>query len=615
MNFLFPIGLLALITLPIILLLHLIRERRQRVQIPSLMLWEQIPRRQDGPRRRLLPVTLLLLLHLLIAGLLAFAISRPQFIGIAGHQATHTALLIDTSTSMGAQEGNTTRLDQARAEAQSIISAMQPADHMTIIALGPRPHVIADGGSADAALLLASLNMLQPAGTGTELSRALIMAESMLDPQRARRIIAIGDGLPENMPEHRVGLPFEWRQVGSQQPNRAIVTLNTRNWGNNLLVFASIANYANQPFTGEVQLYQDEVLAANDFISIDPGVERQLTWRLPASGAFLRLAINGEDALPADDQAFLNLQTARPLNVLLVSNQPEALQRALAAVPAVTVQTIATSDYQANVQPSDLTIFDGMLPDAWPTGSILVVNPPVSQALLPVEAEDRRIGASRFEQNAALLDGLGFGGVLFGDVHPITPPDWATVQLAARPIESEGPLTPLILRGQRNNQAIAIWMFNIQQTNLPSRLAFPLLTARTLRDLSADAAPAAIGASSTLSYQPDLRATSVTITDPQGQQRNIAAAAVPALDNLREPGLYTIVEQGPDGTLFESRIAVNHGSITESNLTPGSPPIISAPERDNGGSPQQRQLDLGPWLAAAALLILCIEWLYVLRRQ
>lgn len=615
MNFLFPIGLLALITLPLIVLLHLMRERRRRVLIPSLMLWEQLPRRQDGPRRRILPITLLLLLHLVAAALLALAISRPQFIGIAGHQATHTAILIDTSTSMGAQERSGTRLDQARAEAQSIISAMQPADRTTIIALGPRPYVVADGGNADAAMLLAALNTLRPAGSSTDLDSALTMAEAMLDQQRSRRIIAIGDGLPQTMPERRLDLPFEWRQLGTPQTNRAIVTLNARPWGNKLLVFASIANYSNEPFTGDVQLYQDETLAGSALISIDAGAERQLTWHLPTSGTFLRLAINGDDALPADDQAFLNLQSVRPIKALLVSDHPEALQRALAALPAVSVTSVATSTYQPDTQPADLTIFDSMLPAAWPQGAILVINPPVSQALLPVEAEDRSIGAARFEQNTALLDGLGFGGVLFGNVHPLRPPDWASVQLAARPIESEGPVTPLILRGQLHQQPIAIWMFDIQQSNLPSRLAFPILTARTVRDLTAAAPPAAISASNTLNFRPDLRATSVTITDPQGQQYSVAAAAVPALDSLREPGLYTIAEQGPQGTLFESHIAVNAGSITESNLTPGSPPTIRAPERDNGGSLQQRQLDLGPWLAAAALLMLCIEWLYVLRRR
>lgn len=61
MSFLFPLGLLALLSIPIILVLHLVREQRKRQVVPSLMLWKNIPRRHDGTRRRLLPLTLLLL--------------------------------------------------------------------------------------------------------------------------------------------------------------------------------------------------------------------------------------------------------------------------------------------------------------------------------------------------------------------------------------------------------------------------------------------------------------------------------------------------------------------------------------------------------------------------
>ena len=50
MIFLLPIGLLALLTLPIILLLHLMRERRRRVVVPSLMHWLNVPRRRDAQR-------------------------------------------------------------------------------------------------------------------------------------------------------------------------------------------------------------------------------------------------------------------------------------------------------------------------------------------------------------------------------------------------------------------------------------------------------------------------------------------------------------------------------------------------------------------------------------
>ena len=80
MTFLLPLGLLALLTLPIILILHLLRERRRRMAVPSLLHWQNLPRKREGERIRRLPLTLLLLLHLLVAALIGLALGRPQLV-------------------------------------------------------------------------------------------------------------------------------------------------------------------------------------------------------------------------------------------------------------------------------------------------------------------------------------------------------------------------------------------------------------------------------------------------------------------------------------------------------------------------------------------------------
>ena len=77
MTFLFPLGLLALLAIPIIVVLHLLRERRRRVVVPSLMHWLNVPRRRDAQRVRRLPLTLLLLLHLLVLQLVPHPMLSP----------------------------------------------------------------------------------------------------------------------------------------------------------------------------------------------------------------------------------------------------------------------------------------------------------------------------------------------------------------------------------------------------------------------------------------------------------------------------------------------------------------------------------------------------------
>src|SRR5260221_11549294 len=100
MTFLLPLGLLALLTLPIILLLHLLRERRRRVAGPSLLHWQNFPRKHEGGRIRRLPVTLLLLFPLLVAALLGLALGWPPLARAPWGTARQIAILIGTSPSM-----------------------------------------------------------------------------------------------------------------------------------------------------------------------------------------------------------------------------------------------------------------------------------------------------------------------------------------------------------------------------------------------------------------------------------------------------------------------------------------------------------------------------------
>ena len=67
MNLLLPTALLGLLTIPVILLLHLLRNRRAQIDIPSLRLWRGLERKKQGGMPRQIPLSLMLLLQLVIA--------------------------------------------------------------------------------------------------------------------------------------------------------------------------------------------------------------------------------------------------------------------------------------------------------------------------------------------------------------------------------------------------------------------------------------------------------------------------------------------------------------------------------------------------------------------
>lgn len=609
MSFLLPLGLLALLALPIIVLLHFLRERRRRVPTPSLLLWANLPQRVEGERSRRLPLTLLLLLHLLVAALLGVALGGPQIAGALTPDARHTAIILDTSTSMAAIDGGTSRFEQARQRARAIVASAAPGDRMTLITAGARAQIVVSGD--DPFLITAALERLQPGGVGTAINEALTLAEAALDPQFSRRIVVLTDSALPPQPARDVLVPVEWESIGSNVPNRAIIAFASRPWSGRLQVYARVANYDAAPFNGTLRVFAGNQVVAEEGVAIAPNGETEVSWTLSGVTEALRAEIDGRDALPQDDSAYLSVSQGRPILTLLVSHEPAPLRRALEVMPGVTVVVTTPDAYMTAPQraAADLTIFDGFLPDAWPQGATLAINPPSGSSLLNVMPETGEPEPGKpLQQRGRTLEGLGFGGVVFGAVRIVETPPWAEVQLSSDDL-------PLILRGRTDNHEIAVWTFNLASSNLTTRLAFPILVARTVRDLAPPPLPQAVRAGEPLVIHPDPRTTTLRLRGPGDRQMTAPAAAVVTLDTLVEPGLYRVEEQRDNTTVLAGVVGVNAGAAIESNLRPQNAPPLRAPGNDPGGASGRQMLDLWPWLALAALLVLALEWAYVLRRR
>lgn len=619
MSFLAPLGLLALITLPIIVLLHLMRERRKRVIVPSLLLWQLLPQRQEAQRRRRLPLTLLLLLHLIVAALLGLALGRPQWaVGLLGGE-EHLALIIDTSTSMGAPDGRIgggSRLDAARERARALLGALAGRSSATLIAAGPTAALVDRGGVDAAARLSLALDGLRAGGTGSDIAGAITLAEASLAGLPNGRIVVLTDAASPTLASELAGraltLPLDWELLGGQLDNRAIVTLAARPRSANgpLQVYARAVNYGDAPALSSLRLYVDDQLVDTRSLSFQPDGEVELTWVLQPGGGLLRAELDGADGLPADDSAALNLAATRPVRALLVSADPAALERALRAVPGLALAVLSPAAYpgSAEARAADLTIFNDYLPNEWPEGGVLVVDPPAGAGLLTVGAPARAPEGAvlRTASGSALLDGVSLDSVDFGPAATVATPEWASALL------TRGEQT-LILRGRTGRTELAVWAFDPASGNLTSRLAFPLLTARTVRDLAPAALPGAALAGERLLVRPDPRADMLIVRGPAGDEQNVpvepGGSAGVVLDSA---GLYTIEERRDGELLFAARLPVNAGAPAESDLGPRplpelAPPAVAAVD----GESEESGRPLWIWLAGLALAVACLEWLYV----
>ncbi|MFN8455112.1 MAG: VWA domain-containing protein [Anaerolineae bacterium] len=629
MNFLFPLAAWGLLTLPIILILHLLRNRRQQLPISSLRLWRGLQQKRQGRRPRNIPLSLMLMLQLLLATALTFGLAQPVFSFLL-NQPQQRIFILDTTTSMTAEDASpiSTRFDAARQIIQQQLEALGPQDSFALISLNNRPEILLSGEAEQKPQALLALENLAPGATGIDLTAALNLACGLVDPQRESQITVLTDGnfTLEDKPLPVVQAPLQWQLIPPLPPleggrerggNQAWLNVSARTLpdGRHRL-FGRVVNYSDQPATRTLRVWVGSTQTAETTIQLEPQGEVAQVWTLPASAQTAALEIVEPDPLPLDNRAELFLADTAQYRVLLVSATPETLSRALAAQPGVEVTVDPPSARSHASADFDLTVFEGSgLPldmTAWPGGNVWVVNPPLGHPLLAGKNHGRNLRPN-LSNASVLLNGVDLSGVYFGRTLQLTPPEWAQVDLTAQSSATSssgeavngGP--PLIFHGSSGDSRVAVWTFDLAASNLPARLALPLLTANTLQTLLAPAPQSVVAVG-----EPVMLNGAFSVAIPGGQR------LFPPLEQqswqgqftrTQQPGLYQIYNAQDE---LVAGFAVQAGSALESNLTTRLQPETLNVERStlNALPPQIEYYQLWPWLAGLALAVVVLEgWL------
>ncbi len=646
MNLLWPVALWGLLTIPFILLLHLLRNRRAQIDIPSLRLWRGLERKRQGGLPRHIPLSVMLILQLLIAGALTLGLARPALSFLLA-QPQQIIFILDLTTSMTAEDvagegnvGNRRRFDTARQFIQDQLQALGQHDTFAVISLDPRPQLLFSGGSEQKMPARLALDNLVPGATGVDLPAALTLANGLIDdPQRGHQIIVLTDGnfpQPEALPP--LLAPLRWQLIpgGSRGvSNQALLNVSASPLPDGRhRIFARLVNYSETLTRRTVRISTEQGPFDEVTLQLAPQAETAQIWTLPAQAQVATVEIVEPDALALDNRAQLWLTGSTQQQVLLVSaasESPEAaiegegevnaLALALQVQPGVEL-TAATFDAletgQIDLTDFDLVVYDGLpaTMTAWPPGNVLVVNPPLGHSLLAAQNFGRmlrpEINADQADSSATLstlLKGVDLSGVYFDRVPQLTLPAWAEVDLVAVPLagQPESP-TPLIFHGNVDDSRLVVWAFDLAASNLPARLALPILTANTLATLLAPAPPAVVPVG-----EPVVLDGNYTIEVPGG--RRLAAEPVieqnqDVFSHTKQPGLYRIYN---DRDHLVAGFAVHAGSALESNLTgPLQPETLNLTyvSAKTGPNPQFDFQEYWPWLAGLALLVVVLEgWL------
>ena len=612
MNFLNPLALLGAAAAGLIVLMYLLKLRRQRHVISSTLLWVRTLEDliANSPLQKLRQ-NLLMYLQILALLLVVAALARPTM-WLERRSGVSRVVMIDNSASMRATDGGEgrTRLEEAQLLARRLLANQRRGDQAMLVTFGGPPRVV-QPFTTERALLDRAVDRIDPTDAPAHAREALAMVRGVRKAVPDARLTIISDGTIGYL-GNLVGTEeeIEFFQTGSEGENRGFTGFDVRRAlerQDELEIFAEVENFGEAQAYVLVRCLIDGRVAAVRESMIAAGERQSFVFTPPAgtaSASLVRLELGGTDLMPADDVVQGRLDLGDAAQVLLVGDENFFLERVLGLLPGMAVARVGPGGYEPT-RDYALVVFDGATPAAIGPGRYLFINalPPIEgfakgeQALEDQIAVDwnRLPPATRFVDFAAL--GIARTLALQG-------PEWM-VPL----VESES--APLIMAGEDAGRRVMVIGFDPYDSDWPLRISYPVFLANAVRWLlgagegSVDAVQHRTGDTVRFEGLALGEGGKVRITGPDDE----AWAVEPNEDGSAyfNQTLRTGLYQVRIGEAAAQAFAVNLLSPEESAIKPAA--ALTAGERQIAAQPLERQnREVWPWLVLAGLAILTLEW-------
>ncbi|MBX3272766.1 MAG: VWA domain-containing protein [Sandaracinaceae bacterium] len=624
MELLSPLSLAWLGLLAPLVLLYVLKRRRERRIVGSTLLWEAALRdlRAERPWQRLRPhLSLLLQALVLIAG--ALALARPTGAGQVPAGA-RLAVVVDVSSSMAAREDGQTRLERATGLARGLARDLPPGGAMMLVAAGAEAEVLA-APTSDRVRLEAALDRLRVRGPGADLEAAVALAaERLRDAPAGSRVVVFTDAAIAGTLVLDATVPVEVRPIGEALSNHAILALDVRAHPSEEIsdradVFVRLARFGEG--RGEVRVRASieggrELAARRLTLEAGEPTGLVLSAELPpdgsARGALVRVeleTVGGDDPFPLDDVAAAPSPAARRLPVFLVGDAPPAVTRVLSADREV--ELFATSlarlaERGADAPPLDgLFVYAGPTPEAAPPGDSLVVAP-TGDAVFGVGlgAPVARPTLVSWEEGDPRLRFVRFADVHLGAIRPIE-----GGSARALLTTDAGPAIASLSRPDGETTLVAFDPADGDWTSRPDFVVFfrNVLERARERRAAGGIAPGALGAPLRVPAPDGAR---VGVTTPSGRAlAGTSRGGVAVIDVPAEPGVF-VARVGE-----RERFALRN--LTDAEESDLSPRAVFSRRGGAGGvatvEPVEHR-EAWPFLVGAVLALLAIEVLWGTRK-
>ncbi len=617
MSFIQPFAFAAAALAGLIVLMYLLKLRRQQEPVSSTLLWLRTVEDliANAPFQKLRQN---LLMYLQIAALLAIvvALARPTM-WLDRSSGLRRIILIDNSASMNATdgEGGLTRLEDAKRKALELVGNMTRGDQAQVQTFGGPPRVL-QPFTHEQATLARAIRSVEPTEARGQIREALQLVRGVRKADENAHLTILSDGALGylgTLIEREEQLEFIG--VGRGRHNRGIVAFDVRESferRGQMEVFAQVRNFGEAETQALVRCLVDDTLVGVKEATLPAGATQGFVFENIAqgSGRRLRLELGGEpDLLAADDVAHGVLRLEEPARVLLVSKGNFFLERALALAPGVEVDRIDPDKFDP-LHDHRLAVFDNFSPAAIGPGRALFINgvPPLEGfaggAALPAQMVldwNRLHPVMRF---------VNLGGLAVTKSLELSAPEWMTLL-----VESER--AGLVMAGEHQGYRIGVVAFDLFESDWPLQVSFPIFFTQML-DWLLGSGEGSVQATQHLTGG-TVRIDGIGMTDRRYEVRGPAGQRWPLEANAEGTSYFnqtlgTGFYEVRAGDELVELFAVNLLAAEESDLAPRAE-LVAGEKQILAGAVTRQNREVWPWFVIGCLGLLALEWQLYGRRS
>jgi hypothetical protein len=582
------LGLLATVLI-IVVLLYLLKRTPKPQIVSNVEFWLEAVQRAKPRFLTSTRIPLLsLLFTLLVALLLASEIGGPRFgEGVRGT----TVIVLSADRTMGAEEGGRSRLDRAIDETRRWVGRGTGAGEVAVVRAGIRPSIlmpltddaadldraledlVADDGPADldAAVAVADELVQRRGGTG----QILLIADraSEARPRSPIALVPVG-GTADSIGITSLVARRDPVAVGEYSVHVEVASFTSRSARARLIVQDRDVIVFDQPFTLGAQ--ERQTFSAQGFSSAQGEVIAVLD-EIEIAGS--------EDHLASDDAAYAVAAPLPRTKVLVITPGEPFLEGVLGAHGGidVTIRDSVAGISADTLAEHQVVVFDRIAP---PEGlshpGVLAIGVPGSVSGI---AHGRALSGPRITASMAghdALRGVRLDSVRIGEA-------WALdVEPTDHVLVRAGEDALVVARENGGRRTVALG-FELSQTDLVERVAFPLFVHHTVRWLAGFHTDAPLAS---VPGTPVVVPGDTPVLDPEGEPLEPVAGIV---TDTGRAGIYHVGERA---------IAISGASVAAQ--IPAPAPL---PAADTVG----RLPALTVLIAAALLLLLVLEWILLHR--